>query len=82
MLDYYYGLGKIGGDVSWGSDPWARRLAGSPHLTSPFPGPTGWNSLRVAGTRELRQLRTQGEGPGQRPRRQRTKDIPQQPVSR
>ncbi len=33
--------------MSWGLDPWARRLAGSPHLTSPFrdrPGgiPSGW----------------------------------------
>ncbi len=36
------------GGVSWGPDPCARRLAGSPHLTSPLLSlrePTGGNSL-------------------------------------
>ncbi len=44
----------IVGDMSWGPDPWARRLAGSPHLTSPSLGLslrelTGGNSRGQAG---------------------------------
>ncbi len=60
--------------MSWGPDPWARRLAGSPHLTSPLsrsfpPGTDRWEfhgTGRVA--REIR--RQEPKEAGARPRDQ------------
>ncbi len=57
--------------MSWGPDPWARRLAGSPHLTSPLISlrePTGGNSLGRPVARTIRlgtetRDRTKDQGP-------------------
>jgi hypothetical protein len=60
------------GGVSWGLDPWARRLAGSPHLTSS--SGTDWGEFPAGGRDQGQTIQGEAQGSDQGPRTKETKD--------